>query len=132
LFRDSAIYFFRRAGVMKIVKKPWGEERWLAHTDKYAGKILIVKKGHRLSNQYHRVKHETQYVDSGRLKVELEKEGVKDTKILEAGDILEIVPGTKHRIEALEDTKIFEVSTPELDDVVRLSDDYGREGTSRP
>ena len=117
---------------MKIVNKPWGEERWLAHTDKYAGKIIIVKKGHRLSMQYHNVKHETQYIDAGRVMVEIEKEGKREVKILGPGEILEIPPGTKHRIEALEDAKIFEVSTPELDDVVRISDDYGRENTSEP
>jgi mannose-6-phosphate isomerase len=111
---------------MKVVKKPWGEERWVAHNDKYAGKILIVRKGHRLSMQYHRVKHETQYVDAGRIRMEMEIKGKRTVKILEPGDIIEIPPGTKHRIEALEDAKIFEVSTPELDDVVRVTDDYGR------
>lgn len=112
---------------MKIVKKPWGEERWLAHTDCYAGKILIVKKGHRLSLQYHQKKHETLYVDEGVVKFTIGKHEPLEEKILRAGDIIEIPPGTRHRIEALEDAKIFEVSTPELDDVVRVSDDYGRE-----
>ncbi len=112
---------------MKIVKKPWGEERWLAHTDCYAGKILIVKKGYRLSLQYHQKKHETLYVDEGVVKFTIGKREPLEEKILRAGDIIEIPPGTRHRIEALEDAKIFEVSTPELDDVVRLSDDYGRE-----
>ena len=118
---------------MKIVKKPWGEEQWLAHTDKYAGKIIIVKKGQRLSLQYHEVKHETQYLDSGKIKLEIGPDGNNlHTRIVEAGTITEITPGTWHRIEALEDARIFEVSTPELDDVVRVSDDYHREGTSNP
>lgn len=112
---------------MKIVKKPWGEEHWLAHTDRYAGKILIVKKGQRLSLQYHRKKHETQYVDEGVVKFTIGQSDPLEEKILRSGDSVEIPPGTRHRIEALEDAKIFEVSTPELDDVVRVSDDYGRE-----
>jgi mannose-6-phosphate isomerase len=112
---------------MKIVKKPWGEERWLANTDRYAGKILIVKKGHRLSLQYHKEKHETQYVDEGVVKFTIGQSEPLKEKILRAGDSIEIPPFTLHRIEALEDAKIFEVSTPELDDVVRVSDDYGRE-----
>ncbi len=112
---------------MKIVKKPWGEEWWLAHTRRYAGKILFVKKGKRLSLQYHKVKHETQYLDEGRVKMLIGKGEELEERILEKGAITEIPPGTRHRIEALEDSKIFEVSTPELDDVVRLSDDYGRE-----
>jgi len=114
--------------VMKIVKRPWGEELWLAHTAKYAGKIFKVKKGHRLSLQYHRYKHETLYVDEGLVKFILEdKDGKLCEYKLKPGDIVEILPGRKHRTEALEDCKIFEVSTPELDDVVRVEDDYGRE-----
>ena len=107
---------------VKVVPKPWGEERWLAHTDRYAGKLLILKKGHRLSLQYHEQKHETQYVDSGRIKYE--------EVIAPAGTTVMLPPGAIHRMEALEDSRFFEVSTPELTDVVRLDDDYGRAGTS--
>ncbi len=114
---------------MKVVPKPWGEERWLAHTDRYAGKILVLKKGHRLSLQYHRQKHEVQYVDSGRIKYTLgsvDRPGEYKEVIVEAGTTVLLPPGAIHRMEALEDSRFFEVSTPELEDVVRLDDDYGR------
>ncbi|MBE7560524.1 cupin domain-containing protein [bacterium] len=102
----------------------------LAHTGRYAMKILIVKKASGLL-QYHNVKSEHQYVESGRVRVTLEDEGGRLEEFdLGPGACYEIRPGRRHRIEALEDLRIFEVSTPELDDVVRLSDDYGREGTS--
>src|SRR6266540_5004925 len=116
-----------------IVPKPWGEERWLAHTDRYAGKLLILKKGHRLSLQYHERKHETQYVDSGRIKYTLgtvDRPGEYEEFIAEAGTTVTLPPGAIHRMEALEDSSFFEVSTTELTDVVRLEDDYGRAGTS--
>ncbi len=117
---------------IKIIKKPWGEERLFAKTKKYAGKILIVRKGHRLSLQYHNIKDETLYLEEGLLKVTIEKG--KDnlvTKAVTSGEIFEIPPKTKHRIEAIENCRIIEVSTPELDDVVRLDDDYGRAKNSR-
>lgn len=113
-----------------IIKlKPWGREIWFAQTDNYAGKILEVKKGHRYSLQYHEKKHETQYVVSGQAKFTYgtEKEKLQE-KILNKGDKIEIQPYTIHRLEAIEDTIIFEVSSPELDDVVKLDDDYGRTG----
>jgi mannose-6-phosphate isomerase len=118
---------------VKVVPKPWGEERWLAHTDRYAGKLLILRKGHRLSLQYHERKHETQYVDSGRIKYTLgsvDRPGEYEEVIAEAGTTVMLPPGAVHRMEALEDSRFFEVSTPELTDVVRLEDDYGRAGTS--
>lgn len=118
---------------VKVVPKPWGEERWLAHTDRYAGKLLILKKGHRLSLQYHEHKHETQYVDSGRIKYTLgsvDRPDEYEEFIAEAGTAVMLPPGAIHRMEALEDSRFFEVSTPELTDVVRLDDDYGRKGTS--
>ncbi|TMB70543.1 MAG: cupin [Chloroflexi bacterium] len=118
---------------VKVVPKPWGEERWLAHTDRYAGKLLILKKGHRLSLQYHERKHETQYVDSGRIKYTLgsvDRPGEYEEVIAPAGTTVTLPPGAIHRMEALEDSRFFEVSTPELTDVVRLEDDYGRAGTS--
>ena len=118
-----------KPGDVKIVEKPWGEERWLAHTDRYAGKILILKKGHRLSLQYHEKKHEVQYVDSGRIKYTLgsvDEPGKFEEVIAEPGTTVLLPPGAIHRMEALEDSRFFEVSTPELEDVVRIEDDYGR------
>jgi len=113
----------------QIKNKPWGREIWFAHTDKYAGKVLEVKKGHRYSLQYHEKKEETQYVVAGRAKFTYgtEKENLQE-KILEKGDKIDVLPYTIHRLEALEDTLIFEVSSPELDDVVKIEDDYGRSG----
>ena len=111
----------------RIIKKPWGEEQWLAHTDKYAGKIFTIKKGHRLSLQYHKEKHETLYLDKGKAKVILEDEnGNLCEYVLAPGDIMEVLAGRRHRTEALEECRIIEFSTPELDDVVRIEDDYER------
>ena len=110
----------------KKTEKPWGYELLFAHTEKYAGKVIFVKKGHRLSLQYHEKKDETMYVFQGKLKAEIEQEGRMVEFEANAGTRIPIPSPTKHRITALEDTYIFEVSTPELDDVVRLSDDYGR------
>ena len=111
---------------LKIVPKPWGEEHWLACTDRYAAKLLIIRKGQRLSLQYHERKHETQYVEAGRVRYTLNGSEL----IAEPGTTIDLPPGTVHRMQALEDSRIFEVSTLDLDDVVRLEDDYGREGTS--
>lgn len=114
---------------IKIVKKPWGEEVWFAQTEKYAGKILKVSKGHRYSLQYHERKMETQYLYSGLVKFIFgESEDSLQELILKPGDKIDVVPPMIHRVEALEDSEIFEVSTPELDDVVKLHDDYGRSG----
>lgn len=106
----------------KIVPKPWGREIWYAHTDRYAGKILEVTRGHMLSLQKHRIKHETLFLLSGRMRFTLQGEEFDWV----SGTIVEIPPETVHRMEALEDSVILEVSTPELDDVVRLEDRYGR------
>jgi mannose-6-phosphate isomerase len=112
---------------VKRVDKPWGHELIFAHTERYAGKLLVIKAGHRLSRQYHQRKDEAFFVQSGRAQVELETpDGEKATVILEPGDALRLTPGVRHLTMAVLDTVIFEVSTPELDDVVRLSDDYGR------
>lgn len=112
---------------MKIVDKPWGREIWVAHTERYAFKIIEVKQGTRTSLQYHQRKHEHLYLDTGRLQVEWENEaGVMEVLTLTPGQVLENKPGRKHRVTALEDARILEVSTPELDDVVRVQDDYGR------
>jgi mannose-6-phosphate isomerase len=116
------------------VDKPWGYELIWALTDTYCGKVLFVKAGHSLSLQYHVEKDESWLVQSGRAKVELGT--TEDTElteaILEPGDTLHYSPGTVHRVTAIEDTTILEVSTPHLDDVVRIEDAYGRAGTSAP
>ncbi len=112
---------------MKIVEKPWGREIWVAHTDKYAFKIIEIKKGTRSSLQYHVKKHEHLYVDRGVLQIEWENEGGQmETRVLRSGEVIENKPGRKHRATALEDLRLLEVSTPELDDVVRVEDDYHR------
>jgi mannose-6-phosphate isomerase-like protein (cupin superfamily) len=112
------------------VDKPWGYEiRW-AMTDRYLGKVLHVNKGEALSLQYHERKDECQYVVAGSVDIEIGgPDGVLTTRRMRAGDTLHLTPGTRHRITAIEDTDIFEVSTPEVDDVVRLSDRYGRAPT---
>ena len=110
------------------VEKPWGFEDIWAETDRYAGKILHVERGKRLSLQLHRRKDETIRVLSGRLELQLEDEtGVLRTLILEPGEGRRIEPGRRHRMRAIEDCDVVEVSTAELDDVVRFEDDYGRE-----
>jgi mannose-6-phosphate isomerase-like protein (cupin superfamily) len=119
----------------KRVDKPWGYELWWARTDRYVGKILHVSKGESLSLQYHKVKDETILLQSGRLLLETrpaQEQGELRRVEMKPGDASHITPGTLHRMTALEDCDILEVSTPELDDVVRLEDRYGRAGTSRP
>jgi quercetin dioxygenase-like cupin family protein len=114
----------------KIKPKPWGREIWFAATQNYAGKILEVKKGARLSLQFHEKKEETQFLFSGKVRLTFSSNPKKlRTKILNAGDVFHIPPKMIHRIEGLAPlSKIFEVSTPELTDVVKLADDYGRSG----
>ena len=116
------------------VEKPWGWELIWADTDAYVGKVLFVRAGHSLSLQFHRVKDESWYVESGRAKLELGDTGdaVLQTEIIGARASFRFRPGTVHRVTAIEDTTILEVSTPHLDDVVRLEDAYGRAGTSQP
>jgi mannose-6-phosphate isomerase len=112
------------------VEKPWGYELRWATTDRYAGKVLHINMGEALSLQYHERKDEYQYVVKGAVDIELGgPDGKLTTHRMQAGDTLHITPGTRHRITAVEDTDIFEVSTSELDDVVRLQDRYGRAGT---
>jgi len=113
--------------VMKV-EKPWGYELRWATTDRYAGKVLHVKAGHALSLQYHERKEETIYLWSGRLLFERGQGGTLAACEMRPGDRQHIAPKTVHRMTAIEDCDIFEVSTPELDDVVRLEDRYGREG----
>ena len=111
---------------MRRVPKPWGEEIIFAETDRYAGKILVVRKGEILSLQYHEKKEETLYLYRGRVRLWIEEAGELKEKTMHPGDSRHIRPLTRHRMEALEDSEIFEVSSPELDDVVRLEDRYGR------
>ena len=107
----------------KKVIKPWGWEFWFAHSKHYVGKIIFVKKGHRLSKQYHRFKHETIYADSGRWVLEIA--GRK--RAMKPGDSAEVKPRVIHRFTApYEDIRLLEVSTPQVKDVIRLEDDYGR------
>ena len=124
----------RFASEQRKVEKPWGHELIFAVTDKYAGKLLVVKAGESLSLQFHKVKDESWYVLEGRAQLELGApgEGVLASEVVSAGSSFRFEPGTVHRIQAIEDTTILEVSTPELDDVVRLEDRYGRERTSEP
>ena len=120
---------FGRAEASRV-DKPWGYELRWGVTDRYAGKVLHINKGQALSLQSHERKDEFQYVVSGAVDIELgDGDGALTSYRLTAGDTLHITPGTRHRLTALEDTDIFEVSTPELDDVVRLEDRYGRAGT---
>jgi len=117
---------------VKKVEKPWGYELIWALTDVYCGKVLFVKAGHSLSLQFHKEKDESWLVQSGRAKLELGEvgESVLNEVVIAAGAAFHYPPGTVHRVTAIEDTTILEVSTPQLDDVVRLEDAYGREGTS--
>jgi mannose-6-phosphate isomerase len=109
-------------------EKPWGHELLIALTSQYAGKVIFVKKGYRLSLQYHQKKDESTYVFLGSVSLELENgDGKMELLTLKKGDCFRSPPSTKHRLKALEDSTLFEVSTPELDDVVRLQDDYGRQ-----
>jgi mannose-6-phosphate isomerase-like protein (cupin superfamily) len=113
---------------MKRVVKPWGEELWLAHNELYALKIILLNKGTRSSLQYHQQKHETIYIDQGSVIASLEdSSGAMVEETLHAGAIIENPPFRKHRLTALEDTRLIEVSTPQLDDVVRVEDDYTRQ-----
>jgi mannose-6-phosphate isomerase-like protein (cupin superfamily) len=116
------------------VEKPWGYELILAHTDRYVGKILHINRGQRLSRQYHRIKDETLYVLDGTLILEIGPADECERIELPCGAGFRTLPGTIHRYIAPEscDVDLIETSTPELDDVVRLEDVYGREGTSRP
>jgi mannose-6-phosphate isomerase-like protein (cupin superfamily) len=119
--------------VPRRVEKPWGYELVFVLTDSYCGKILSVRAGEALSLQLHRRKDEAWYVLEGRAELELGQEGEPLERIpLEPGQALRLPPGTVHRVTALEDTRILEVSTPEIDDVVRLDDRYGRAGTIEP
>ena len=109
------------------VEKPWGYELHWAKTDRYVGKVLHVTAGHALSLQYHNMKDETIYLWSGKMKFEIEVDGTLTAREMQPGESVHVTPKTVHRMTAIEDCDIFEVSTPELDDVVRLEDRYGRQ-----
>ena len=117
---------------MRTVAKPWGREVIFAETERYAGKVLHLEAGHRLSLQYHRQKDETIFVLEGEVILLVEVDGVMQEKTLRPGEAFRIRPGVKHRMRAERPCAILEVSSPELDDVVRLEDAYGREGTTAP
>ncbi len=108
-------------------EKPWGYELLFALTPRYAGKVIFVQKDHRLSLQYHANKNETMIIQRGKVLMQIGKDINKLKSVtLNTGDSIHIPALTRHRLQALEDTTIFEVSTPEIEDVVRLADDYGR------
>jgi quercetin dioxygenase-like cupin family protein len=111
------------------VEKPWGYELHWAKTDRYVGKVIHIDAGHALSLQYHNRKDETIYLWKGKLVFEIQEDGALVTHEVSPGQSFHVVPGTVHRMTAVEDCDVFEVSTPELDDVVRLEDRYGRKGT---
>ena len=117
---------------MRRVSKPWGHEVVFAENERYAGKILHLDAGHCLSLQYHERKDETLYVLSGEVRLEVEEKGAMKELRLEKGEAYRIRPGVRHRLRADHAADIVEVSSPELDDVVRLEDRYGRAGTSAP
>ena len=116
-------------GGVARVEKPWGYELHWAKTERYVGKVLHITAGHALSLQYHNVKDETIYLHSGRMLFEYEENGTLTKWEMKPGDVYHVTPKTVHRMTAIEDCDVLEVSTPELDDVVRLEDRYGREGT---
>lgn len=117
----------------RTVQKPWGHELIWAETPRYVGKILHIKQGEQLSLQYHQVKDETIMVLSGRLRFEHFEDGQEPTAVeLAPHEPFHVHPGLRHRMIAVTDVDVVEVSTPELDDVVRLQDRYGRAGTSKP
>lgn len=115
----------------KKISKPWGYEILFAETKDYAGKLIYVKKGETLSYQYHQKKEETIFLFKGRVKITHEKNKKKNYFIMKEGDSFHIPPKKKHRFQALANSYIFEVSTPHLEDVVRLEDKYGRTEKAR-
>ena len=117
----------------KFVEKPWGSELIWTHTERYVGKLISINAGARLSLQLHNQKDESIYVVEGTLNLHLEDDEGRVQEIeMGPGKFARVHTGRIHRFEAITDVKLIEVSTPELDDVVRLEDDYGREGTSAP
>jgi mannose-6-phosphate isomerase-like protein (cupin superfamily) len=127
---NDASRTIRRVQDVKV-DKPWGFELRFAITDRYLGKVIHVNQGEALSLQYHEAKDETLLMTKGSMDLELAgADGAMATHRLSEGDCVRIVPGRKHRMVAVEDCEFFEVSSPEINDVVRLEDRYGREGTT--
>jgi mannose-6-phosphate isomerase-like protein (cupin superfamily) len=121
------------AGTARRIDKPWGHELIWVVTDRYVGKLIAISAGRRLSLQYHEQKDESIYVLTGRLRLHLEDEGgTMSVRELGPGESARVPVRRRHRFEAVDDVELIEVSTPELDDVVRVEDDFGREGTSAP
>ena len=121
------------AELPRRVEKPWGHELIWAHTGQFVGKILHIEAGRRLSLQYHEVKDEWIHLLEGRMNLTLENDaGEIEVRQLVAGEGAHVPVGRRHRYEAIETSRLIEVSTPELDDVVRIEDDFGREGTNAP
>ena len=120
-----------RVNVVRV-PKPWGHETIWAHSDRYVGKILHINAGQELSVQYHNKKDETVHLLSGEISYRVKTNELLEDMRLRVGESFRITPGTVHQMVALTDCDVLEVSTPELNDVVRLSDKYGREGTSAP
>lgn len=118
-----------RNNAVTRIDKPWGYEIHWAKTERYVGKVLHVTAGHALSLQYHNKKDEVMYLYAGKMLLEIERNGELLKREMGPGDSVHITPPTVHRITAIEDCDVLEVSTPELDDVVRLEDRYGRKGT---
>ncbi len=115
------------------VDKPWGNELIWSLTDRYCGKVITIETGRRLSLQYHEQKDESIFILSGRLLLHLEDDaGAMTARELGAGEAAHVAVGRRHRYEAIERVELVEVSTPEIGDVVRIEDDFGREGTSKP
>jgi len=117
---------------MRRVEKPWGYEVVWAETDRYVAKLLFIEAGQRLSRQYHEKKDETFFVEAGEMILEVGRPPNVEARHMNPGDSFHCTPGTVHRMIGRTDVRVFEVSTPDLDDVVRLEDAYGREGTSDP
>ena len=112
---------------MKIVTKPWGKEEWLELNDKYCYKRIYINAGHKTSYQYHNFKTETNYIIAGEAEIWLEnKAGIVEKTIMKAGEYFNVAPTKKHRVIALTDLILQEVSTPEVDDVIRIEDDTDR------
>ena len=117
---------------MERVEKPWGYELIWARTVRYCSKILHINEGHALSRQYHVVKEESLMVLQGEMELQMGEGDDMDCFRMGNGDTIDIPPGTVHRLIAITECDIMEVSTPELNDLVRLEDYYGREGTTAP
>ena len=123
-----------KAGPFEVrrVEKPWGHEIIWAHSEQYVGKVLHIRAGHALSVQFHHQKDETIHLLRGEMIYRVKDGAVLTDVTLRAGQSFRNTPGTVHQMEAVTDCDVLEASTPHLDDVVRLSDRYGREGTSAP